>query len=358
MNILNIIQCTNLGGMEKSSLRLMIELKKRGHSVRLLSLNPIGKLGKLLETHQIPYEGIPYLGKAGWRSFTQLRRKLKSIQADAVIMTGHNLMAMLALSGINLGKRLLAIHFHHTGVKPVWQWRLIYWLAYKKFQAVTFPSDFIRKESEIISPPIASKTYTVRNPLQLPKLPTEEERRNARQVLGIPIDAKVIGNAGWLISRKRFDVFLRVAEKVLIKEPKAIFLIAGDGQDREKLEILAKKLNIMSQVHWLGWQNDLTSFYLSLDALLFNSDWDAFPTTPLEAMSYGLPVIASLLNGGLSEIITEKKFGFLFDKHDIDAMSEAVLSSLDRNSGMNGRARINEICNINTIVDSIEKLIK
>jgi len=49
------------------------------------------------------------------------------------------------------------------------------------------------------------------------------------------MDAKRIGNAGWLISRKRFDVFLRVAEKVLIKEPKAIFLIAGYRQDREKL---------------------------------------------------------------------------------------------------------------------------
>jgi len=61
-------------------------------------------------------------------------------------MTGHNLMAMLALSGINMGKRLLAmIHFHQIGVKPVWQWRLIYWLAYKKIQAITFTSGFIRR---------------------------------------------------------------------------------------------------------------------------------------------------------------------------------------------------------------------
>ena len=51
MNILNIIQCTNLGGMEKSSLRLMVELKQRGHSIRLLSLNPIGKLENLNIAH-------------------------------------------------------------------------------------------------------------------------------------------------------------------------------------------------------------------------------------------------------------------------------------------------------------------
>jgi hypothetical protein len=49
MNIINIMQGTDLGGMEQASLRLMLGLKELGHSLQVLSLNPIGGLGPLLE---------------------------------------------------------------------------------------------------------------------------------------------------------------------------------------------------------------------------------------------------------------------------------------------------------------------
>ena len=49
MKIINIMQGTDLGGMEQASLRLMLGLKKLGHSLEVLSLNPIGALGPLLE---------------------------------------------------------------------------------------------------------------------------------------------------------------------------------------------------------------------------------------------------------------------------------------------------------------------
>ena len=82
MKIVNIIQGTNLGGMEQASLRLMVGLKERGHSCEVVSLNPIGGLGPLLAEHDIPAVGLPYLGKWGWRSFLLLRRRLRFV--------GHN----------------------------------------------------------------------------------------------------------------------------------------------------------------------------------------------------------------------------------------------------------------------------
>jgi len=72
----------------------------------------------------------------------------------------------------------------------------------------------------------------------------------------------------------------------------------------------------------------METFYQSLDVLLFNSDWDAMPTTPLEAMSHGVPVVASLLNGGLKEILASPEGGFLLNRHDPEALAAAVADLL------------------------------
>jgi len=328
MKILNLIQCANLGGMEQASLRLMRSLKARGHELQLLSLNPIGGLGPLLQAAGIPHRGLPYAGRGGWRILPSLHKKLHDCGSDALIMTGHHLLAMPALGDFARGRRILAIHFHHAGVKPEWQWRLIYRLACSRFQAITFPADFIRCEAERIHPPVAALAHTIRNPLYMPALPTPEQKRAARQALGLPADGPVVGNAGWLIPRKRFDVFLRTAAAVVVRCPDARFVIAGDGAERVRLQALAASLNLADRVTWTGWLQNMETFYQSLDVLLFNSDWDAMPTTPLEAMSHGVPVVASLLNGGLKEILASPEGGFLLNRHDPEALAAAVADLL------------------------------
>ena len=363
MKIINIMQGTDLGGMEQASLRLMLGLKELGHSLEVLSLNPIGSLGPLLEKHYIPVKGLPYLGKGGWRSFLQLKRELSGIQADALIMTGHHLLSMIAMGGLCAGRRVLAIHFHHLGVKPDWQWRLIYRDACKRFQAITFPSDFVRKEAEALYPPVKSLSHTVRNPCPIQPLPSDEDRRKARRSLGLPENAPVIGNAGWLIPRKRFDVYLKVAQKVAKDVPNALFLIAGNGEERLRLEAFAKRLNITDRVKWLGWQKDLTPFFLCLDAMLFNSDCDAMGMSPLEAMTYGVPVVASVQQGGLKEIIDKANYGFLIPTHDVDVLAGKIIYFLQnpdeaRIIGLAGRHRVEAVSNIVQHAKIIESLIQ
>jgi glycosyltransferase involved in cell wall biosynthesis len=345
MRILNLIQCANLGGMEQASLRLMRGLKERGEELHLLSLNPIGKLGPLLEQAKIPHEGLPYLGKGGWRSYGLLKRRLAEIEADGLIMTGHNLLAMTALGDICRGHRILGINFHHSGVKTQWQWQLIYRLACSRFDAITFPCDFIRKEAEAIYPPVARLGHTVRYPLEMPQLPTPAEKVAARQLLGLPQGSPVVGNAGWLIPRKRFDVFLRTARGILDKSPDTLFVIAGDGPERERLQKLAQELGIDGSVRWLGWQEDMPKFYQAIDVLLFNSDWDAMGLTPLEATSYGVPAVCSVLNGGLGEVFDSDRVGILLSTHDTNVLAGRVLDLLNRPAeaariGLAGRERV------------------
>ena len=70
-------------------------------------------------------------------------------------MTGHNLLAMQAIGGLETGRKILALHFHHQGVKPAWQWQLIYWLASKRFDEITYPSEFIRGEAIDLYPALS-----------------------------------------------------------------------------------------------------------------------------------------------------------------------------------------------------------
>lgn len=328
MRVLNIIQCANLGGMEQSTLALLGGLQDQGHQVDLLSLTPLGGMAPLLVGRGIPAEGLAYRGRGGWRSLGALKRRLARAECDAVIMTGHNLMATLALGRLCRSRRLLSIHFHHTGVKPDWQWRLIYRAALLRFPAIAFPSDFIRREAEAICPAIAAVSHTIGCPISLSELPTEAERAEARRRLGIPMKTRVVGNAGWLIPRKRLDVFLRVGRNIAAEEPDALLLVAGDGPEGPVLKRLAQNLGIADRVRWLGWQSDLTSFYRSLDLALFNADWEALGRTPLEAVAAGAPVVASVVHGGLSEVLDGTAYGPIFASHDEAELTRAALCIL------------------------------
>jgi glycosyltransferase involved in cell wall biosynthesis len=166
--------------------------------------------------------------------------------------------------------------------------------------------------------------------------------------LGIPENAFVIGNAGWLIHRKRFDVLLGVLAR-LQERQSLICVIAGDGPLRADLEALSSELGVSEQVIWLGWRKDLRDFYLALDVLVFNSDWDALGRTPIEALALGTPVVASVQNGGLAEVISDERYGFLTDQHNLEWLASKVQLLRDnaalRNSMVAAaRTRIAESC--------------
>lgn len=360
MRILNIMQCTHLGGTEQLALLCMAGLQARGHQCEVVSLNPIAELGPLLDTNHIPAKGLVYRGRAGWRSLVPMHQAFRSVPAQAVMMTGHNFAAMLALGDLCTKRRLLCVHHYHTGTKPRWEWKVMYRLALRQFPAVAFDSDFIRREAEELYPPISGISHTVRNPFIVAKV-SDEDRSAARKQLGLPLTARIVGNAGRLIDTKRFDVFLRVAREVASIVPEAMFLIAGDGPLRSELEELATSFGITDRVRWLGWQLDLKPFYSALDVLHFNSDWDALGRAPLEALAFGVPVVASVLNGGLSEIMGRGEHGFLVSSHDIDWLAEKIVFILGheeeaRRMALTGQQYLADLCSVERHVTEISGL--
>lgn len=347
MKIIILIQCTNLGGMEHNMLLLIQELRKLGIAVEVVSIHPLGQLSDKLIAMGIPSEGCEYKGPWGMFSLFKLRRQLAAKTADGLIMIGHNMMGELAVGNLCKKHRVLSIHYHHRGVKHPLVWRLIYGIACVNFRAIVFVSSYIMDEAIAIVPFLRKFSLMVSTPVEVHEPFAEFEKSGARKSLGIPDDVFLVGNAGWLIPRKRWDLFLEVAARVAAKAPGARYVIAGDGPLRAELEAKAVELGIADKIIWLGWQKDLLPFYKSIDVLLFNSDWDAQARTPLEGMSYGVPVVASILSGGTREVITDRSIGFLLGEHDTDRLAGEIIRLAEDPSqrlkiGEAGRARIAE----------------
>jgi glycosyltransferase involved in cell wall biosynthesis len=347
MKILILIQCTNLGGMEHNMLLLLDELKTMNIDSEVVSIVPVGALGKKLEERKIPISGGTYRGPGGFLSLLGLHRMLKSRKADALLMIGHNLMGEIAIGNLWRGRKALALHYHHAGVKSRLVWNLIYGIACVQFRTIGFVSHYILKEAVSVAPIIKGKSKMISTPVATHDPFSATARAEARKTLGILEDEFVIGNAGWLIPRKRWDVYLDVCASVAKQHARIRLLVAGDGPERASLENRAKDLGVFEKIIWMGWQDDLTKFLKSIDLMLFNSDWDAQPRTPLEAMSYAIPVVASIVSGGTKEVINDDLVGILIDRHDVGALSSSILKlihdpDLRRSIGLGGLRRIRD----------------
>lgn len=358
MRILNIMQGTNTGGTEKSSFALMTQIKEFGNEFFVLSLSEMGGLSHYLDEVGICYKGFSYQGRWGWKSFFKYRRQIKMSSADAIMMTGHSLIGMLAI-GLRLRqKSCLFIHFHHTGVKRKWQWKLIYLIADKIFEKIYFASDFILQEALEIYPRISAKSFYLPNPLPSKKLIPDIERRKYRKKFKFEDNDIVIGNAGWLIKRKRFDIFLTTCARLKEKNHNIKILIAGEGEEKESLLTLSKKLGIEDDITWLGWVDDLTSFHNSIDFMLFNSDWDSVGLSPLEAIQLGIPTFSSVVNGGLKEILTDNFSIFLQDNHEIEELANKIHYAIENKNEimdltLKCRDHINQLSDPNIIAKKV-----
>lgn len=322
MKILNLIQCLNLGGMEKAAYTLMSETQGKGINWQVQSVTPSGLGKQLITSLNIPVVDNSYNGKFGYQSHLALKQKIKQFSGDIILVTGSTLTGCLSIKG-NSHKKILGIHFcHKFGNQNLLKWKLFYTYFGSDYDAIICHSPYLFKQAEQIAPQLRHKLRLIDNSTQIYSVTTEEQKVVARRVLGIPINAFVIGNAGWLIQRKRFDVFLEVCARLCRSNPHVFCLIAGDGPLRTELEGLASNLGIAEKVKFIGWQKDLDNFYRSLDLLLFNSNSDAFGRTVMEAMGYGIPVVASVLEGGTDSVLIHQKNGYLLQIHDITMLAE------------------------------------
>lgn len=131
---------------------------------------------------------------------------------------------------------------------------------------------------------------------------------------------------GRLAAMKGVDTFLRAAAKVAPHQPRALFVVAGDGPEYPRLLTLAAHLGIADRVLFLGWVNEEERTILLGRASVYvlPSVVEPFGISALEAMVSGVPTIVSKTSG-VAEI-TETVFAV--DFWDIDEFASRIAELL------------------------------
>jgi glycosyltransferase involved in cell wall biosynthesis len=156
----------------------------------------------------------------------------------------------------------------------------------------------------------------------------------------------IVGLIGRLEWEKGIDIFLRAAARVLDEFPNALFVVVGEGPDKDKLEQLVDELNIGGNVSMLGRRDDMPSVYASLDVMVSSSRQEGLPMAILEGMASSLPLVVTAV-GEVPTVVLDGRTGVLVPAEDLDSLTAGILKllrdpALRTRLGIAARQRIEE----------------
>jgi len=144
----------------------------------------------------------------------------------------------------------------------------------------------------------------------------------------------VLITVGRLVPKKGVDRFVRdILPELAAKEPGILYLVAGDGPLRGKIEAMIRELGLEKNARLLGdlpmEGEDLKAFYCLADIFVMPNvevpgDIEGFGIVALEAGAAGKVVVASRLQG-IREAVTEGENGILLDWDDTEAFRKTLL---------------------------------
>jgi phosphatidyl-myo-inositol dimannoside synthase len=199
---------------------------------------------------------------------------------------------------------------------------------------------------------------------------------DTRKIAPLRLDAKrPILTVGRLAAAERYkghDDLLRALPAVLARFPDVVYLIAGDGDDRARLEQVARDSGVANAVHFLGSLNraELAASYNSCEVFAMPSrtvlddaapKGEGFGIAFLEAMSFARPVIGPD-RGAPAEFIRHGETGLLVDPENPAAIAASILQllaepGLARELGERGRALVEREYSFDSLVHRLQPLL-
>jgi glycosyltransferase involved in cell wall biosynthesis len=171
-------------------------------------------------------------------------------------------------------------------------------------------------------------------------------RAAARDALGLPAGAAVVGMIGNFKPQKAPLDFVDLAAAVARERPDTHFFVAGDGPLRSEVEARVRKHGLGARMALLGWRRDVPELLGALDVLVLTSRWEGLPRVCPQAMAAGRPVVATDVDG-IPEAVVHGRNGLLYAPGDVIAGAAHVLALLAdeparQRLGAAGRAAVDE----------------
>lgn len=121
--------------------------------------------------------------------------------------------------------------------------------------------------------------------------------------------------------RKGLDLALGAADH--LRDLDFEWTIVGDGPERETLRARAKELGLGNRVEFVGFRPDPTPFYAAADVYVLPSRMEGAPLALVEAMSAGLPIVATRCGSGVEGLV-DSTVGELVPSEDTAAIAAAI----------------------------------
>ncbi len=191
---------------------------------------------------------------------------------------------------------------------------------------------------------------------------TEQYKRNTNGAIKqklAPNNEKIIAHISNFRKVKRVTDVVRVFKEISDKIDAKLLMI-GDGPEASQAENLCREFGLCSKVRFLGQQSGLPEILSAVDLFLLPSQSESFGLSALEAMSCGVPVIASNI-GGIPEVVVHGETGYVAEMGDTERMGRYAVELLTNEKKWNAfsegsRRRAVETFDIHKIVPMYEDL--
>lgn len=356
ISVLEIIGDPSLAGAPRHLLSVVENLDTEKFAISVIC--PAGPLaGEIKKLRRnIDLDIIPMKSRLDLNAISQIRKTIKHLKPDIIHVHGTRagILGRLAAIGFNIP----VIYTEHLWTKQFrMQSRILNFFHY----FANWFLDMFTTQNIAVSQSVkdflvssnlsrADKVQVIYNGIE----PTHLEAkvfRNSREFL--------IATVGTLNPQKGMQYLIRALPLINKEFPGVQLEIIGDGSYKRKLVNEVKRLKLKSDVKFTGFVPNVDKYLTRFDLYVQPSLSESFGLAIVQAMSVGLPIVATN-TGGIPEVVTEGKSGFLVPSEDPKALAAAILEllrhpSLARKMGQMARKEARLKFNVADMINELEK---
>lgn len=320
--ILLLSTSLGMGGADRQILYLAEALLASQYDVRLVSMTPLGEMGRRAVAGGLPVTSLDMeRGRADWQAFQRLVSLLRDWQPHLLTSFMYHANLLGRLAGKWAGVPLIVTSIRserHGSASRDWLMRLTNWMDHCCTTNSQQVANSLGKRG-LLS---IEKSRVIPNGVDVGALTVPaDERVRVRGELGLAPTEFVWLAIGRLLPQKDYPTLLQ-AFQPLAGAP-ARLLIAGRGPLLDELQQEARQLGIASQVVFLGVREDIAALLAAADGFVLASAWEGMPNVVMEALAAATPVVATGV-GGVSELVEPGKSGLLVPARDPGALSQTM----------------------------------
>lgn len=368
MRVLHLITGLGAGGAEMMLYKILAHMDDKAFHNEVISLTDCGPLSQNIRSLGIPVSalGMPR-GMPSPQAVFALKRHIRQVQPDVIQtwMYHADLLGGIAarLAGVPViwNIRNAALERYAVKRSTLWTAKVCARLSHRLPARIVCCSEAAAR-GHIAYGYAAEKFLVIPNGFALEAYhPDAAARTEARQELGIPNDAPLIGLVARFDPAKDHVNFIRAAGLTQKSHPQVHYLLCGKEVTAENTGLTEEiaAAGIGGNCHLLGLRRDVPRLTAALDIAVSSSASEAFPNAIGEAMACGVPCVVTDV-GDSAMLVGDT--GRVVPRRDSQALANAWREMLDmsdedrRHLGALARQRVETHFDIKEIALSYQKL--